>query len=162
MVIRWESSQIYIQYHLHSILAINYPALNNLLQMFTNSMNLNGNKLPILVPSNSSPSQHGNNQSVDIQEQQQHTGSSPRSPLSSNSNNTSYNTDSSLLMCGLNSNTPQNTHLNPNSSLPTSNTAPYLPAMSPLYPNNANALTNASAGKIWTHFSLHYNEIDRI
>ncbi|CAF1397918.1 unnamed protein product, partial [Adineta ricciae] len=125
--------------------AINYPALNNLLQMFTNSMNLNGNKLPILVPSNSSPSQHGNNQSVDIQEQQQHTGSSPRSPLSSNSNNTSYNTDSSLLMCGPNGNTPQNTHLNPNSSLPTTNTAPYLPAMSPLYPNNANALSNASA-----------------
>jgi len=119
-------------------IAINYPALNNLLQMFTNNMNLNANKLPILVPSNSSSnitsnSQHGSNQSLNIQEQQQHTLNSPRSPLSSTSNNN----ESSLLMCGL------NTHLNPNSGLTSSNN-PY----PTLYANNANPLPNAGAGKL--------------
>jgi hypothetical protein len=107
--------------------------------MFTNNMNLNANKLPILVPSNSSSnitsnSQHGSNQSLNIQEQQQqHTLNSPRSPLSSTSNNN----ESSLLMCGL------NTHLNPNSGLTSSNN-PY----PTLYANNANPLPNAGAGKL--------------
>jgi hypothetical protein len=105
--------------------------------MFTNNMNLNANKLPILVPSTSSStinsnSQHGSNQSLNIQEQQ-HTLHSPRSPLSSNSNNN----DSSLLMCG------PNTHLNPNSGL-TSNNSPY----PPLYANNVSSLPNAGAGKL--------------
>jgi hypothetical protein len=102
--------------------------------MFTNNMNLNANKLPILVPSNSSSnitssSQHGSNQSLNIQEQQQqqHTLNSPRSPLSSNSNTN----DSSLLMCG------PNTHLNPPSNTP----------YPPLYANNASPLSNAGAGK---------------
>ncbi len=132
----------YIQLnHSFYFIAINYPALNNLLQMFTNNMNLNANKLPILVPSNSSSnitsnSQHGSNQSLNIQEQQQqqqHTLNSPRSPLSSSSNNN----DSSLLMCGL------NTHLNPNSGLTSSNN-PY----PTLYANNANPLPNAGAGQL--------------
>ena len=156
MVTKSKSFISLFDYCHYSILAINFPALNNLLQMFTNNMTLNGNKLPILVPSNSSTSQHGTNQSLDIQEQQQQqqqqTLNSPRSPLSSHSNNTSYNTDSSLLICGPNGNSPQNTHLNPNSSLssniPTPNTGPYLPTMSPLYTNNTNSLSNASAGKI--------------
>jgi CUG-BP- and ETR3-like factor len=110
--------------------AINFPALNNLLQMFTNNMNLNPNKLPILVPSNSSSnitssSQHGSNQSLNNPEQ--HTIHSPRS---SNSNNN----DSSLLMCG------PNTHLNSNNGL-TPNNTPY----PPLYTNNASSLPNAGA-----------------
>ncbi|CAF1163170.1 unnamed protein product [Adineta steineri] len=137
---------------------INFPALNNLLQMFTNNMNLNPNKLPILVPSNSSSnmtsnSQNGSNQSLNLHEQQQpqqqHTLNSPRSPLSSNSNNTSYNTDSSVLMCGLNTNSPQNTHINPNnnltSTISTSNNNLYPPTMPPVYANNVNSLANASA-----------------
>lgn len=103
------------------ILAINFPALNNLLQMFTNNMNLNTNKVPILVPSNStSNSQHGNNQTLNIQEQ--HTLNSPRS-TNSNTN------DSSLLMCG------PNTNLTPNNT-------PY----PPLYTNNTNPLSNAGTG----------------
>ena len=134
-------------------LAINYPALNSLLQMFTNNMSLNPNKLPILVPSNtSSHAQHATNPSHDLHEQQQHTLTSPRSPLSSNSNNTSYNTDSSLLMCGPAANSPQNGHLNPNSSLsssiPQTSAGPYHPAMSPLYASNTNSLSNPSAGEI--------------
>ncbi|CAF0931465.1 unnamed protein product [Rotaria sordida] len=129
---------------------INFPALHSLLQMFTNNMNLNGNKLPILVPSNtSSNSQHGNNRSLNIQEQQQQlTLDSPRLPLSSNSNNTSYNNESSLLMCGPNTNGPPNTHLNPNSSLTptiaTPNNGPYPPTMPPLYANSPSSLSNAA------------------
>jgi CUG-BP- and ETR3-like factor len=109
--------------------AINIPALNNLLQMFSNNMNLNTSKLPILIPSNSSSnitssSQHGSNQSLNIPEQ------SSRSTLLSNSNNN----ESSLLMCG------PNTHLNSNSGLPHNN-IPF----SPLYANNASPLPNAGA-----------------
>ena len=65
-------------------------------------MNLNANKLPILVPSNASSnipstSHHGSNQSLNIPEQQQqHLLNSPRSTLTTNSNHT----DSSLLICG--------------------------------------------------------------
>ncbi|CAF3390638.1 unnamed protein product [Rotaria sp. Silwood1] len=132
---------------------INFPALNNLLQMFTNNMNLNCNKLPILVPPNTSSnmtsnSQHGNNRSLNIQEQQQLTLDSPRLPLSSNSNNTSYSNESSLLMCGPNTNGPPNTHLNPNSSLTptiaTPSNAPYPPTMPPLYANSPSSLSNAA------------------
>jgi len=139
-------------------LAINFPALNNLLQMFTTNMNLNANKLPILVPSNSSSnitlsSQHGSNQSLNIPEQQ-HTLHSPRSQLSSNSNPTSYNNESSLLICGPNTNNPQNTHLNSNSSLTstiaTHSNGPYPPRMAPLYANSASSLPNASAGKLYS------------
>ena len=112
------------------ILVINFPALNSLLQMFSTNMNINGNKLPILVPSNSSSSnitsssQHGSNQSLNLPEQQQHPINSSRSPLPSNS----ANNESSLLMCG------PNTHLNSNSSL-SHNHAPF----PTLYPNNTGA-----------------------
>ena len=122
-------------------LAINFPALNNLLQMFTNNMNLNTNKLPIPVPSNS---QHGSNQSLNIPEQQ-HTLNSPR-----NSNNSSYNNESSLLMCGPNTNSPSNTHLIPNSGLTSTITTPsnpsYPPTISPLYATTPSPLANAGAG----------------
>jgi hypothetical protein len=110
-------------------------------------MNLNPNKLPILIPSNSSSnmtsnSQHGSNQSLNIPEQQ-HT---PR-----NSNNASYNNESSLLMCGPNTNGPSPNHLIPNSGLTsnitTPSNTPYPPTMSPLYANTASPLANAGAGK---------------
>ena len=70
--------------------------------MFTNNMNLNTNKVPVLVPTNAtsnitSSSQHGSNQSLNIPEQQQSINS-PRSPLATNANNN----DPSLLMCGPN------------------------------------------------------------
>jgi len=118
--------------------------------MFTNNMNLNANKLPLLVPSNSSTnSQQGSNQSINIseqQQQQQHSINSPR-----NSSNTSYNNESSLLMCGPNTNGPSNTHLIPNSGLTSTITTPsnppYPPTISPLYANTASPLTNAGAGK---------------
>jgi hypothetical protein len=105
--------------------------------MFTNNMNLNTNKLPILVPSNSSSnSQHGSNQSLNIPEQQ-HTR---------NANNTSYNNESSLLMCGPNTNSPSNTHLIPNSGLTSAITTPSNPSYpSPLYANTASPLANAGA-----------------
>jgi hypothetical protein len=108
--------------------------------MFSNNMNLNTSKLPILIPSNSSSnitssSQHGSNQSLNIPEQ------SSRSTLLSNSNNN----ESSLLMCG------PNTHLNSNSGLPHNN-IPF----SPLYANNASPLPNAGAGK------YHFKEINRL
>lgn len=136
---------------------VNVPALNNLLQMFSNNMNLSGNKLPILVPPNTSSnmtsnSQHGNNRSLNIQEPQQMTLDSSRLTLSSNSNNTSYNNESSLLMCGPNTNGLPNTHLNPNSSLAatiaTPSNTPYPPTMPPLYANNPNSLSNTATGKI--------------
>ncbi|CAF1595755.1 unnamed protein product [Rotaria magnacalcarata] len=132
---------------------VNFPALNNLLQMFTNNMNLNGNKLPILVPPNSSPnmssnSQHGNNRSLNIQEQQQITLDSSRLPLSSNSNNTSYSNESSLLMCGPNANGQPNTHLNPNSSLTptiaTPSSGSYPPTIPSLYANSPSSLPNVA------------------
>ncbi len=96
--------------------------------MFSNNMNLNTNKLPILIPSNTSSninsnSPHGSNQSLNIPDQQ-HTINSPRSPLTSNSNNN----DSSLLLCG------HNTHLNSNNGL-THNNTPF----TPLYTNNPGA-----------------------
>lgn len=131
--------------------------------MFTNNMNLSGNKMPILVPPNSSPNitsnaqQHGNNRSLNLSEhqhqQQQLTLDSPRLPLSSNSNNASYKNESSLLMCGPNTNGPQNTHLNPNSSLTSTiaapNNGPYPPpTMPPLYQNSPSSLSNTGTGKL--------------
>jgi hypothetical protein len=106
--------------------------------MFSNNMNLNANKLPILIPSNSSSnitssSQHGSNQSLNIPEQ------SPRSTLPSNSNNS----ESSLLMCG------PNTHLNSNNGL-THNNTPF----PPLYANSASPLPNAGAGNLDAHHNL--------
>ena len=85
-------------------------------------MNLNANKLPILIPSNSSSninatSQHESNQSLNIPEQSSRTNL----PLNSNTN------ESSLLMCG------PNTH----------NNTPF----TPLYANTASPLPNAGAGK---------------
>lgn len=107
-----------------SFSAINFPALNNLLQMFSNNMNLNANKLPILIPSNASSnipssSHHGSNQSLNIPDQQQ----ALNSPRTTNSNTT----DSSLLICG-----------------PTAHSNP---PFTPLYGNNAGSLTNSGAGR---------------
>jgi len=91
--------------------AINFPALNNLLQMFTNNMNINANKVPLLIPTNSSStSQHSTNQTHNLSDQQ--TLNSSRSTLPTNSTTN----DSSLLMCG-----PSNTsypHLYPNNTSP--------------------------------------------
>jgi hypothetical protein len=128
-------------------LAINFAALNNLLQMFSNNMNLNGNKPPLLSAPNPSSnmnlsSQHGSNQSLNIQEQ--HT-------RLSNQNNTSYNNESSLLMCGPNPNSPPNTHHNQNSgltpSIATASNGPYPSAVPSLYANSASPLSNNGAGE---------------
>ena len=96
----------------------------------------NDNDLPFVLMMQ----QQENNQ------QQQHSINSPR-----NSSNTSYNNESSLLMCGPNTNGPSNTHLIPNSGLTSTITTPsnppYPPTISPLYANTASPLTNAGAGK---------------
>jgi CUG-BP- and ETR3-like factor len=141
--------------------AINFAALNNLLQMFTNNMNLNGNKPPLLPPppgtsSNMTlSSQHGSNQSLNIQDQQQHTMNSPRPPPPPNPNNGTYNNESSLLMCGTgvynsggpspNNNGPTNHHnqnggLTPSVATPAN--GPYPPSIPSLYANSGSPLTN--------------------
>ena len=151
-------------------LAINFAALNSLLQMFNNNMNLNGNKPPLLPPpqTGASPnmnlsSQHGSNQSLNIQEQQQsqHPLSSPRSSHLPNPNAATYNNESSLLMCatgafnstGPSPNNPggpstghhsQNGGLTPSVSTPGS--ASYAPTISGLYANNGSPLSNGGAG----------------
>jgi len=152
--------------------AINFPALNNLLQMFTNNMNINGNKPPLLPPPPPPPpppgtssnmtlsSQHGSNQSLNIQEQQQqHTLNSPRPPPP-NPNNSTYNNDSSLLICGTgayNSGGPspnnggglptnhhnQNGGLTP--SIATPGNGPYPPTLTSLYANSGSPLSNSGA-----------------
>jgi CUG-BP- and ETR3-like factor len=146
--------------------AINFGALNNLLQMFSNNMSLNGNKPPLLPPppppgttSNMTlNSQHGSNQSLNVQEQQ-HTLSSPRPPPPNLTNNT-YNTESSLLMCGTNAynsggpspnngNVPPNNHHNQNGGLTPSvaapGTGPYPPTIPSLYANSGSPLSNGCA-----------------
>jgi hypothetical protein len=148
-------------------LAINFGALNNLLQMFSNNMNINGNKPPLLPPppppgttSNMTlSSQHGSNQSLNIQEQQ-HTLSSPRPPPPNLTNN-NYNTESSLLMCGTNAynsggpspnngNVPPANHHNQNGGLTPSvaapGTGPYPPTLPSLYANSGSPLSNGCAG----------------
>ena len=116
--------------------AINFPALTSLLQMFSNNMNLNANKLPILVPSTASSnitstSHHGSNQSLNIPEQQQQQPlNSPRSTLTTNSNNA----DSSLLICG------------PTASGLAHSNPPFAPPL-PLYGNSATTLANPGAGR---------------
>jgi CUG-BP- and ETR3-like factor len=147
--------------------AINFGALNNLLQMFTNNMNLNGNKPPLLPPppgtsSNMTlSSQHGSNQSLNIQEQQQqqHTLNSPRPPPPPNPNNSTYNNESSLLMCGTGAYngggpSPNNTglptnHHNQNGgltpSVATPGNGPYPPTIPSLYANNGSPLSNNGA-----------------
>lgn len=79
--------------------------------MFTNNMNINANKVPLLIPTNSSStSQHSTNQTHNLSDQQ--TLNSSRSTLPTNSTTN----DSSLLMCG-----PSNTsypHLYPNNTSP--------------------------------------------
>jgi hypothetical protein len=148
-------------------LAINFGALNNLLQMFSNNMNLNGNKPPLLPPphppgtaSNMTlSSQHGSNQSLNIQDQQ-HTLNSPRPPPP-NPNNGTYNNESSLLMCGAgayNSGGPSpnnggglpTNHHTQNGGLTTSvgtpGNGPYPPTIPSLYANSGSALSNGGAG----------------
>ncbi|CAF2249706.1 unnamed protein product [Rotaria magnacalcarata] len=143
--------------------SINFAALNNLLQMFTSNMNLNGNKPPLLPPppppgtsSNMTlSSQHSSNQSLNVQEQQ-HTMNSPRPPPT-NQNNGSYNNESSSLMCGTsaynsnglnpnNGNGPPTNHHNSSggltSSATTPNNGPYPPTMPSLYANNSSSLSN--------------------
>ncbi|CAF0756169.1 unnamed protein product [Rotaria sp. Silwood1] len=152
--------------------SINFAALNNLLQMFTSNMNLNGNKPPLLAPPPPPPgtssnitisSQHSSNQSLNIQEQQQqqHTMNSPRQPPPPppNPNNGTYNNESSSLMCGTsaynsngpnpnNSNGPPTNH-NQNGGLtpsaPTPSNGPYPPAMPSIYANSSSPLSNADA-----------------
>jgi hypothetical protein len=145
--------------------AINFAALNNLLQMFTNNMNLNGNKPPLLPPTTSGnssnmnlSSQHGSNQSLNIQDQQ-HTLNSPRPPPP-NLNNGTYNNDSSLLMCGTggynnsgpspnNGGGPLTNHHNQNGgltpSVATPGNNPYPPSIPSLYANSGSPLSNGGA-----------------
>jgi hypothetical protein len=137
--------------------------------MFTNNMNLNANKPPLLPPppppgtsSNMTlSSQHGSNQSLNIQEQQQqHTLNSPRPPPP-NLNTNTYNNESSLLMCGTNAynsggpspnngNGPPTNHPNQNGgltpSVATPGNGPYPPTMPSLYTNNGSPLSNGCAG----------------
>ena len=149
-------------------LAINFAALNNLLQMFNNNMNLNGTKPPLLPPPPSGASsnmnlssQHGSNQSLNLPEQQ-HSLNSPRSTHPPNPNAGSFNNDSSLLMCatgaysspGPSSSTtsgPPANHHPQNGGLPsavsTPGSASYPPAMASLYTNSASPLSNGGAGK---------------
>ena len=131
-------------------------------------MNINGNKPPLLPPppppgttSNMNlSSQHGSNQSLNIQEQQ-HTLSSPRPPP--NLTNNTYNTESSLLMCGTNAynsggpspnngNVPPANHHNQNGgltpSVATPGTGPYPPTLPSLYANSGSQLSNGCAGKL--------------
>nr|BAK03068.1 predicted protein [Hordeum vulgare subsp. vulgare] len=146
--------------------ALNFGALNNLLQMFSNNMNLNGNK-PSLLPPPQGPgtstnmnlsSQHGSSQSINVQDQQ-HTLTSPRAPAA-NANNGTYSNENSLLMCGAgpynnggpspnNAAGPPTTHHNQNGALTpavaTPGTNPYTTAMPSLYTNTGNPLTNGGA-----------------
>lgn len=152
---------------LNLILAINFGALNNLLQMFSNNMNISANKPPLLPPpppgtsSNMTlSSQHGSNQSLNIQDQ--HTLNSPRPPPP-NLNTNTYNNDSSLLMCSTNAytsggpspnngNVPPTTHHNQNggltSSVATPATGSYIPTMPSMYANSGSPLSNNCAGRI--------------
>jgi hypothetical protein len=130
-------------------------------------MNINGNKPPLLQqqPGASSnmnlSSQHGSNQSLNMQDQQQHTLNSPRPPPSQNPNNGTYNNDSSLLMCGTgayNNGRPssnnagglpanhhnQNGGLTPSVATPAS--GPYPPTIPSLYANSGSPLSNGGAG----------------
>ena len=119
--------------------------------MFINTMNLNDNKLSVLVELNSSSNATSNYQnitirSLNIQEQQQHlTSDSPRLSSSSNSSTTSHSNDSSLLMCG------PNNHLTPNSSLAKTiiqpNHGPYPSTILPLYGSSPSSLSTVGAGK---------------
>lgn len=159
-----------------SLSAINLAALNNLLQMFANNMNLNGNKPPLLPAPPTGPSapmninlnsQHGSNQSLNLpeqQQQQQHSLNSPRSTHPANSNPTAYNNESSLLMCATgayssagpspnNPSAPPTNHHPANGGLPsavsTAGNGSYPAApMASLYPNSAaSPLSNGGAGK---------------
>ena len=156
------------RFFLMSFIAINFGALNNLLQMFSNNVNLNGNK-PSLLPPPQGPgtstnmnlsSQNGSTQSLNVQDQQ-HTLSSPRAPAA-NANNGTYSNETSLLMCGAgpynnggpnpnNAAGPPATHHNQNGALTpsvaTSGTNPYTTAMPSLYTNTGNPLTNGGAGR---------------
>ena len=112
--------------------------------MFSNNINLNANKLPILVPSNASSnitstSHHGSTQSLNIPEQQQPSLNSPRSTLTTNSNNT----DSSLLICGPTANSL--THSNP--------------PFPPLYGNSATTLANPGAGREYIPRCKHHRHL---
>ena len=147
------------------ILAINFAALNNLLQMFANNMNLNGNKPPLLPPPPGTSSnmtlnsQTSGNQSLNIQEQQSHTLNSPRSHPS-NPNNGTYNNETSLLVCGTSSYnstgpspnngnglpTNQNGSLTPSAAAP--NNALYPSNIPSLYTNSSSSLSSGGAGKV--------------
>lgn len=156
--------------------------MNNLLQMFTNNMNLNGNKPPLLPPTTSGTSsnmnlssQHGSNQSLNIHDQQQqHTLNSPRPPPP-NLNNGNYNNESSLLMCGtggynnsgpnpnnggggpLTNHHNQNGGLTPSVATPGNN--PYPPSIPSLYANSGSPLSNGGAGNKFS-LSIKTNSYD--
>ena len=171
---KWSSCSFHARY-----LAVNLAAFNNLLQMFTSSMSLNGAKLPLLVPPNSSSnltlnSPHGSNQSSNLQEQQQqqqqqqqqsHPLNSPRTPLSSGSTSAAYNNESALFMCG--SGAYNNLVPNPNNlgvhhhsqngngtgHLATPNNSHYPPTIPSLYGNSASALPTSGAGR-WRNMTM--------
>jgi len=137
-------SKFLLQYRL--FLAINLAALNNLLQMFSNNININGNKAPLLPPPPPSNtglnSQLDTNQSLNIPDQQ-HALNSPRIPPP-NLNTTTYNNESSLLLCGTNVNGQPANHHNQNG---TPGNPAYPPTLPSMYANNANSLSNGCAGK---------------
>ena len=135
-------------------------------------MTLNGNKPPLLPPlqppgtsSNMNlSSQHGSNQSLNLQDQQHNHLNPSRSSHPSNPNAVPYNNESSLLMCatgaynsaGPNPNNaaavggpPPNHHtqnggLTPSVSTPGSGSYP--PAIASLYANSSNPLSNGGGG----------------
>ena len=137
-------------------------------------MNLNGAKLPLLVPPNPSSnltltSPHGSNQSLNMQEQQQHALNSPRAPVSPGSTATTYNNESTLFMCA--SGTYNNLVPNPNNigvhhsqsrdavgHLATPNNSHY----PPLYGNGASALPTSGAGRCRFMLLAYFLQFDSI
>ena len=121
-------------------LAVNLAAFNNLLQMFSNNLNLNGTKVPLLVPSTPS-SPPGTNASLNLQDL-----TSPRSNVPSASATgatTTYNPDPTLFMCN-------SGQFNGLGLTPTPNTHPYSPPIPPLYTNGSGTGRQVNASKF--HF----------
>jgi len=119
---------------------VNLAAFNNLLQMFSNNLNLNGTKVPLLVPSTPS-SPPGTNASLNLQDL-----TSPRSNVPSASATgatTTYNPDPTLFMCN-------SGQFNGLGLTPTPNTHPYSPPIPPLYTNGSGTGRQVNASKF--HF----------
>ena len=115
---------------------MNVAAFSNLLQMFSNGMNLNGAKLPMIAQPNAS-APHGTNPLLNLQEQQHQASlglNSSRGPLSSNSTTTStYNNDPTLYA----TNIPVHQHQNGNAA------GPMAPSV---YANSASSMSNSGGG----------------